>query len=70
MPFILRKEHPDAGYPTYVAVTPGFEDHVSPLSATYDPDRTRATRFPKREQAERWQAVLSGGVGVVAIEEA
>jgi hypothetical protein len=68
MPFILRKEHPAAGYSTFVAVTPGFENHVNPMPVNYSPHRSDATRFSTREQAERWQRVLSGGAGTVEID--
>jgi hypothetical protein len=67
MPFVLRKEHPASPYPRYVAVRPAFENHVNPNAVDYDPDMARATRFRSREEAERWQAELTGGSGTVVI---
>jgi hypothetical protein len=69
MPFILRKEGP-GGSATYVVVPPGCENHFDPGAVTYDPDRTRATRFHTWAEAVQWRTVLCRGPGTVAIEQA
>jgi hypothetical protein len=67
--FVLRNDHPGAGYPTYITVTTGFENHINPQTVGYDPGRERAYRFHTREEAERVQVMLSGGTGRITIEE-
>jgi hypothetical protein len=70
MPFILRREHPGLGSPTYIAIEPGVET-VDFGTAACVADRASATHFLTREQAGRWQRALNRGcISLVVIEEA
>jgi hypothetical protein len=60
MVFVIRKDHVGSA-PAFVVVTPGFEKRADPSAVTYDPDKTRATRFKSWNEAEHWQKVLSVG---------
>jgi hypothetical protein len=51
MPFLLRKDYP-GDRSQYVAVLPGYENHIGPESVTFDPDKTRATPFLTWQEAE------------------
>jgi hypothetical protein len=69
MPYVLRKDYPGGSYPTYIAVGAGYENHIGRLSVKYDPDLENATRFQTRQEAERVQAMLSGGQGTITVIE-
>jgi hypothetical protein len=60
--FIVRYNYPpsDGGYPLYLKVIPGFEEHINPKTLGPDPDIGQATQFPTRQKAEEIAAMMAG----------
>jgi hypothetical protein len=68
MKYILRRDW--LGTSRYAVITPGFEKRVDPIGAKgYDKEIQNATRFETRELAERWQALLGGGMSRMIVLE-